>query len=100
MFLNEHSGHHETKKEVVETSIIKKPEITNLLYSEQEIDFTLYAIINNSAMINKHWYKKDEKIGEYTIVKIDNSSVTLKREAKEILLSTSNKISKQKFKTK
>jgi hypothetical protein len=51
-------------------------------------------------MINKHWYKKDEKIGEYTIVKIDNSSVTLKREAKEILLSTSNKISTLKFKNK
>ena len=62
--------------------------------------FTLSAIINSSALINKKWYKLGDKFHSYKIVKIGKTSVTLsKRKNKNIyLLSTKSSTNKLKFK--
>jgi len=40
--------------------------------------YTLDAILNHAAFINKKWYKKGNKLGSYTIGSIGTSSVVLK----------------------
>jgi len=62
--------------------------------------FILDAILNTSVLINGQWYKKNEKIRAYTIVKIDKSSVLLKSGDKKIVLSTNIKKQTLKFKNK
>jgi len=62
--------------------------------------FTLSAIINSSAMINGHWYKKSDKISSYTIVDISKTSVRLKKGDREIMLSTNVRKQNLKFKNK
>jgi len=39
--------------------------------------YTLEAILNNSAFINKKWYKKGSKIDFYTVTHVSKNSVTL-----------------------
>lgn len=41
----------------------------------REIVYTLHAILNNAAFINKKWYKKGDKLGRYHIVSIGKKSV-------------------------
>lgn len=60
----------------------------------------LDAIMNSSALINGKWYKKSDKIKSYTIVSIDKTSITLKKGAKQMTLSTDSKIQNLKFKNK
>jgi len=62
--------------------------------------FTLSAIINSSAMINGHWYKKHDKISNYTVTDISKTSVTLKKGDRKIMLSTNVKKQSLKFKNK
>ncbi len=60
----------------------------------------LDAIINSSALINGKWYKKSDKIGSYTIIDIDKTSIILKQGTKQMTLSTDSKIQNLKFKNK
>jgi hypothetical protein len=60
----------------------------------------LDAIINSSALINGKWYKKNDKIGSYTIASIDKNFITLKKGGKKMTLSTDSKKQNLKFKNK
>ena len=51
----------------------------------------LSMIMNKSARINNKWYKENEKIKGYKILKIELSSVTLSKHKKTFLLSTHSK---------
>ncbi len=63
-------------------------------------NFILSTIINSSAMINGKWYKKDDKINDYLVIKITKSSVKLKKGNKKLTLSTDTKKRNLKFKNK
>lgn len=55
----------------------------------------VYAIMNDSALINGKWYKPNEKVRGYHVAKIDRESVLLtqgKREKKLFLSSVNSKI--------
>lgn len=67
---------------------------------EKKDAFLLSTIINSSALINGNWYKKNDKLGGYTIIDISKNSVTLKREGQELLLSTLSTNQNVKFKNK
>ncbi len=56
------------------------------------------AIINNSVLINKRWYKTNDKIYDYTILKIGRTSVVLSRDNKKFVLSTDDSKRNIKFK--
>lgn len=63
-------------------------------------EYNLIAIMNKSAMINDTWYKISDKVNKYTVIAIDKTSVTLKDNKKELVLSTENKSKNLKFKNK
>ncbi|MCF6339663.1 MAG: hypothetical protein L3J10_02770 [Sulfurimonas sp.] len=65
-----------------------------------KINFILSTIINSSAMINGNWYKKDDKINDYLVIKITKNSVKLKKGNKKLTLSTDTKKQNLKFKNK
>lgn len=72
------------------TTIIKKKKLT----------YNLNAIMNSSALINGKWYKKNDKVYSYTLVKIGKAQVTLKKGDKMKTLSTNSKQNTLKFKNK
>ncbi|MEA1982037.1 MAG: hypothetical protein U9N39_00720 [Campylobacterota bacterium] len=49
---------------------------------------TLNLIMNNSAMISGEWYKLEDMVNGYKIVEISPQSVLLRKNKKELLLST------------
>ncbi len=51
-------------------------ENNNSKASKEEV-YVLKGILNNSANINGNWYKLNEKIGEFTILKIKENSVII-----------------------
>ena len=66
--------------------------------SKTVVSYTLNAIINKSALINKKWYTVGSKVGKYTLSSVDNQSVILSYKKKKVLLSTQSKTKKLKFK--
>jgi hypothetical protein len=58
----------------------------------QQITYTLYAIFEKRAKINKHWYKINDTIGYYKLKKIKQNSVLLlsTSEKKELFLRKDN----------
>ena len=58
---------------------------------------TLTMILNNSALINKKWYKIGEIVSGYKIKKIYYNSVLLVNKSKKLLLSTKTDNKKLKF---
>ena len=56
-----------------------------------EPTYSLDAILNHAAFINKKWYKKGSKIDQYTITHIGKRVVTLKSSEKEKTLSLKKK---------
>ena len=63
--------------------IIKDKNITKLKYHKV---LKLYGLLNNKANINKKWYKIGSKIDGYKLIKVKDSSVTLKKNRKKIEL--------------
>ncbi len=63
---------------------------------EQKSSFFLLAILDNKAFINSKWYKLNDKIGKYRIIKISKNLVIIKNSKKRIFLkpNKSNKILK------
>jgi len=53
--------------------------------------FHLSMIMNKAARINNKWYKENETIKGYKILKVESSSVTLRKNKKTFLLSTHSK---------
>lgn len=60
----------------------------------------LNAILNKSAMINKKWYKEGDKVYGYKLAQVNTTSVVLKRQNKQLLLSTASKSKNLKFHNK
>lgn len=82
---------------------IQKPALPLMLTIKESVkkkDYQIVAVMNKSALIDERWYKKGEKIDNYTVVDIDKNSVTLKDGSKEIMLSTSSQKQALKFKNK
>lgn len=71
----------------------------NKIYKRSK-KLVLSAIINQSALINKKWYKLNDKVGKYTLSSISRTSVILSYKKKELLLSTNTKNLNLKFKNK
>jgi hypothetical protein len=60
----------------------------------------LSVILNNSVMINNVWYKKGDKVREYTLTEINRNSVLLTSKKKKLLLSTKSSSKNLKFNNK
>jgi len=63
-------------------------------------NFTLNAIMNNTAMINGKWYSLGDKIKSYKISEITRVSVLLAKNGRQVLLSTKSKKQNLHFKNK
>ncbi|WP_457745245.1 hypothetical protein [Sulfurimonas sp.] len=61
---------------------------------------SLDAILNKSAMINNKWYKEGDKVYSYELSKVNRMSVVLKKQNKQLLLSTASKNKNLKFHNK
>ena len=64
------------KKKVEENLTKDAPPV--IIEEVVEVVYTLEAILNHAAFINKKWYKKGSKIDDYRVVNINKNSVTLK----------------------
>lgn len=60
--------------------------------------FRLSIIMNDSALINNKWYKVDNWINDFKIIKISKTSVTLKQKSIIKVISTATKNNNLKFK--
>jgi hypothetical protein len=92
----------EVKKDTA-TASIQQPLVKSSADNNgtKKIDFNLTAIINTSAMIDGNWHRINDKLdGNYTIIEITKSTVTLKKGDKERILSTNSKTPTIKFKNK
>ncbi|MDP2894638.1 MAG: hypothetical protein Q8N78_09780 [Sulfurimonas sp.] len=90
----------EVKKDTADASI-QQPLVKSSADNNgtKKIDFNLTAIINTSAMIDGNWRRINDKLdGNYTIIEISKSTVTLKKGDKERILSTNRKTPTIKFK--
>lgn len=59
---------------------------------------TLEGIINNSALISGKWYRVNDKVKNFTLAKVSDTSIVLKRNGKKVVLSTNSKNKNLKFK--
>jgi len=84
-----------TKKTIVN---VKKTLTNTNVVSKKSTSIILSAIINKSALVNGKWYKVNDKIGKYTLSKINKTTAILKYKRKELLLSTQTKNKNLKFK--
>ena len=74
------------KKEVEEVT----EEIAKI-FVPLEVVYTLKAILNKAAFINKKWYKQGDSIGDYKVGYVSSSSVVLKRATGNRTLSLEKK---------
>jgi hypothetical protein len=60
---------------------------------EQTVNFKLSAIINNRAMINDHWVKEGDTIQGYSVERVEENRVVLKKSNRtvELFLPDPNK---------
>jgi len=79
-FKSEENLTKEKEEEVIVVAPIVQPIIV------VEPTYTLGAILNHSAFINKKWYKRGSKIAQYSVVHIGTKSVTLKSADKKKVL--------------
>jgi len=77
----------EEKKE--ENLTEKAPEIIKLVIVEPT--YELEAILNNAVFINKKWYKRGDKLGEYRIGYISKTTVELSSKEKKKTLTLKKK---------
>ena len=79
------------KKEVKEVKEAKK----RVAIVAVETVYTLKAILNKAAFIDKKWYKKGDTIGDYKVGNVSSTSVVLKRASGNRTLSLEK--NKKKF---
>jgi hypothetical protein len=82
---------NKTKNKKTKRIIYTHTKNTNKKVIRKKSYFSLNAILNQSAMINNKWYKYGDTVNGFKIVKIDRTSVLLKRNKNEILISTKSK---------
>jgi len=78
-------------EEVKEENLTKEEKIVTVKKVIVETNYTLSAILNHAAFINKKWYKKGSKIDQYKIIYIGKETVTLKSSEKKRTLSLKKK---------
>jgi hypothetical protein len=57
----------------------------------KEESYLLEAILNHAAFINRKWYKKGDKVGEYHVTYVGSVSVNLESEGSRKTLSLPSK---------
>ena len=91
------------KKEDAEIKNVLVP-ASNIFAYPNEIEATppirLFAILNNSALINAKWCKVGDIIDGYKVLKIDVNSVHLSSNGQQLLLTTQSSSKNLKFKNK
>ncbi len=92
----------EDKKDNAQKKVNKNPSSIALTNTKKVIQksraLSLKAIINSSALINGKWYKLYDKVGKYTLTKVDRTGITLSYKKKKLILSTNTKNKNLKFK--
>jgi len=78
-------------EEVKEENLTKEEKIAVVKKVIVETNYTLSAILNHAAFINKKWYKKGSKIDQYKVIYIGKETVTLKSSEKKRTLSLKKK---------
>jgi len=81
-------------------SISKKVSSSHYVKKSHSKRLVLDAILNKSAMINKKWYKEGDRVYGYKLAQVNTTSVVLKRQNKQLLLSTASKSKNLKFHNK
>ena len=72
------------KKESIE---VKRVDVAVVI----DVVYTLKAILNRAAFIDKKWYKKGDSIGDYKIGKVSSTSVVLNSSSGDRTLSLEKK---------
>lgn len=85
---------------VASATAAKKTASTAEASVEKKRYLVLSAIMNASALIDGSWYKKSDKIDNYTVTDVSKDSVTLTHGEKVLVLSTASKNPNIKFKNK
>jgi len=93
------------KKEDKKTTALKRKKHSKYNYKKKihqqsSYRFSLKAIINKSALINKKWYKEGAYIYGYKVAKVDKNQVILTKGSKKIILSTITQNKNLKFNKK
>lgn len=68
--------------------------------AEKKEALEVYAIINQSALIGRQWYKTNDNVRGYKVKSIGFKSVTLVKKNKELVLTTNVSNSNIKFNNK
>jgi hypothetical protein len=79
------------KQEIIKEIKIEKPK--EIIPTES---YTISAVLNHAAFINKKWYRVGDTIGSYRVISVGKSSANLKRGKKIKKLIIERK--KKKFK--
>lgn len=77
-------------KNLKEIEYEKKYEKVIVTQNSQNKEFRINAIVDDFAFINETWIKKNEKIEDYKLIKIDRNFVVLSNESNEIKLELLN----------
>ncbi|CAM3547460.1 hypothetical protein [Arcobacter aquimarinus] len=77
-------------KNLKEIEYEKKYEKVIATQNSQNKEFRINAIVDDFAFINETWIKKNEKIEDYKLIKIDRNFVVLSNESNEIKLELLN----------
>lgn len=77
-------------KNLKEIEYEKKYEKVIVTQNSQNKEFRINAIVDDFAFINETWIKKNEKIEDYKLIKIDRNFVVLSNESNEIRLELLN----------
>jgi len=90
------------EKTTKNSSIKKKRVVKHAHYVKKHYSKRLHldAVINKSAMINRRWYKEGQRVNGYKLVKVQRTSVVLKKQNKKLLLTTVSKSKNLKFHNK
>lgn len=62
-----------------------------LVNAPVQVNYTLKAILNHAAFIDKKWYKQGDSIGNYKVGYVSSHSVTLKSGSENRVLSLKKK---------
>lgn len=77
-------------KNLKEIEYEKKYKKIIVTQNSQNKEFRINAIVDDFAFINETWIKKNEKIEDYKLIKIDRNFVVLSNESNEIKLELLN----------
>jgi len=99
IFLRKNRGEENEKTAAIKTSKSEKKLAKATVVQPKKSNtvnkiLSLSVIMNNSAMISGDWYKIGDLVNGYKVSEVTNNSVLLRKNKKELLLSTKS-ISKQ-----